>query len=56
LRSNSSAEEWSSKGLRKNNFTFSHPISRPSSPGPQSQSPRNSPAIAVALQFRIEQI
>jgi hypothetical protein len=44
------------KGLRKNNFTFSHPIFRPSSPDPQSQSPRNSPAIPVALQFPIEQI
>ena len=44
------------KGLRKNNFTFSHPIFRLSSPDPQSQSPRNSPAIPVAPQFRIEQI
>jgi len=44
------------KGSLKNNFTFSHPIFRPSLSDPQSQSPRNSLAIPVALQFRIEQI
>jgi hypothetical protein len=41
--------EQHSKGLRKNNFTFSHPIFRPSLPAPQSQSPRNSNTIPVAL-------
>ena len=44
------------KGSLKNNFTFSHPIFRPYLPDPQSQSPRNRPAIPVGLQFRIEQI
>jgi hypothetical protein len=34
-----------SKGLRKNNFTFSHPIFSASLPAPQSQNPLN-PALA----------
>jgi len=44
------------KGSRKNNFTFSHPIFRPSSSDPKLQNPRNRPAIPVVLRFRIEQI
>jgi hypothetical protein len=44
------------KGLRKNNFTFSHPIFSPSLPAPQSQNPRNSNTIPVDLLNRRSQI
>jgi len=42
--------------LRKNNFTFSHPIFRPSLPAPQSQNPRNSNTVPVVLLNRPNQI
>jgi hypothetical protein len=35
--------------LRKNNFTFSHPIFRPSLPAPQSQNPRNPDWIGIPV-------
>jgi hypothetical protein len=40
-----SASSPESKGPRKNNFPFSHLISRSSSADPQSRNPQNSPAI-----------
>ena len=44
------------KGLRNNNFTFSHLIFGASLFDPQSQNPRNSDAITAVLLNRIEQI
>ena len=44
-----------SKGSRKNNFTFLHPIFRLSLSDSQPQNPRKSPTITVVLRFRIEQ-
>ena len=57
------SKRWT-KGSRKNKFTFSHPIFRPSSAAPQSQvselvrlrNPRNSPAIPLILLNRRSQI
>ena len=43
-------------GSRKNNFTFSHPIFRPSSTDRKSQNPRNRPAITVVLRFPISRV
>ncbi len=37
------------KGLRKNNFTFSHPCFRPSLVAPQLQNPQNSITVSVVL-------
>jgi hypothetical protein len=44
-------------GSRKNNFTFSHPIFRPSLSDPQPQNPRNPDdiGIPVVLRFRNKQ-
>jgi len=44
------------KGSRKNNFTFSHPIFRSSWAAPQSQNPRKSVAIPVVSLNRRSQI